>query len=69
MLVTENTFYITTLSLAKLLKEYAHSNTEKEGDVEKLATIDAWNYVHLDFLEIMHNELNNTLYTVLQCKV
>lgn len=61
-------FYLTTLALAKFLKEYSPTVDEGEQDTQKRAAVDAWN--HSDFLckNYILNGLDNALYSV-YCQV
>ncbi|XP_028099213.1 uncharacterized protein LOC114298788 [Camellia sinensis] len=57
-------FYLTTLNLARFLRENALSLSENESDVQVVAIVDAWK--HADFLcrNYILNQLDNTLYNV-----
>ena len=57
-------FYLTTLNLAKFLREYASVCSENEADRQVVAAVDAWK--HSDFLckNYILNGLDNTLYNV-----
>ena len=57
-------FYLTTLNLARFLREDAHILKEDETDRQVVAAVDAWQ--HADFLcqNYILNELDNTLYNV-----
>ncbi|XP_073294553.1 uncharacterized protein [Primulina huaijiensis] len=57
-------FYLTTLALAKFLKEDPPTVDEEEQDTQKTAAVDAWN--HSDFLckNYILNGLDNALYNV-----
>ena len=57
-------FYLTTLNLAKFLREDAPVCSEDEADRQVVAVVDAWK--HSDFLckNYILNGLDNTLYNV-----
>ena len=57
-------FYLTTLNLAKFLREDAPVCSENEVDRQVVATVDTWK--HSDFLckNYILNGLDNTLYNV-----
>ena len=57
-------FYLTTLNLAKFLREDAPVCSENEADRQVVAAVDAWK--HSDFLckNYILNGLDNTLYNV-----
>ena len=57
-------FYLTTLNLAKFLREDAPVCSENEADCQIVAAVDAWE--HSDFLckNYILNGLDNTLYNV-----
>ncbi|XP_075480615.1 uncharacterized protein LOC142521272 [Primulina tabacum] len=61
-------FYLTTLALAKFLKEDPPTVDEGEQDTQKRTAVDAWN--HSDFLckNYILNGLDNALYNV-YCQV
>ena len=57
-------FYLTTLILARFLREDAPSLKDDETDRQVVAVVDAWK--HTDFLcrNYILNRLDNTLYNV-----
>ncbi|XP_028079653.1 uncharacterized protein LOC114281407 [Camellia sinensis] len=57
-------FYLTTLNLARFIKENALALSEDETDRQAIATVEAWK--HSDFLcrNYILNGLDNTLYNV-----
>ena len=57
-------FYLTTLNLAKFLREDALVCSENEADRQVVAAVDAWK--HFDFIckNYILNGLDNTLYNV-----
>lgn len=57
-------FIFITLSLAKFLKEDAHSYTNGDSDVEKLAAVDKWKHSNFLYRNYVLNGLDNTLYNM-----
>ena len=57
-------FYLTTLNLARFVKENAPALSEDETDRQAIAAVEAWK--HSDFLcrNYILNGLDNTLYNV-----
>ena len=63
-MATKDTFYLTTLNLAKFLYEDATTLNENESDRQVVAAIDAWKFADFLCKNYILNGLDNTLYNV-----
>ena len=57
-------FYLTTLNLAKFLREDAPVCSENEADRQVVAVVDAWKHSNFLCKNYILNGLDNTLYNV-----
>ena len=57
-------FYLTTLNLARCLKEDALALVENESDQQVVAAVDAWKQADFLCRNYVFNGLDNTLYNV-----
>ena len=57
-------FYLTTLNLAKFLREDAPVCSENEADIQVVAAVDAWKHSNFLCKNYILNGLDNTLYNV-----
>ena len=55
-------FYLTTLNLAKFLREDALVCSENEADRQVVVAVDAWKHYDFLFKNYISNGLDNTLY-------